>query len=119
MFVELRERFSALREFHSVHGLTWGFPEDAWRITRWIWLSGVIQVLFHALVPSMRHQPFLTEIAIQLRVCLFFTVTLCLLCTFRNAWRNLPSIIAFLRDPTFETNKSRFRAPLRCRFEKF
>lgn len=103
MFDELRERLGALREFHSVHGLSWAWPEEVWQINRWIWFAGILQVLAHTLFPSWRNQPLPTEIQIQVQVCLLFSVISALLCGLINAWRNLPLIIPFpSRDPTFE-----------------
>jgi hypothetical protein len=100
MFAQLKERFLALKEFHAVQGLHWRCPDIAWRLVTYIWIGTVLQELLEFLLPIRKGHVHSTYTNIETSV--IATVVLLGIPTALNLWHNLPRIIAFLRDPTFE-----------------
>lgn len=102
MFETMKERFSALRELHTVRGLRWNFPPLFWRLNMYVWFGTVVGIFIHLLAPSFFHRSIMAELKSSVESNLFTSLILFAIFTGINAWRNLPTIIAFLRDPTFE-----------------
>src|SRR5277367_3233366 len=102
MFAQLKERLAALREFNAVHRLRWGMPPWFGRLMIIGWMNAVIQSLLYTALWWFHVKTDLWVPAILMSFISLATVSVVVGTTIANLCRNVPQIIAFLRDPTFE-----------------
>lgn len=102
MFAALKERFGALTEFNSVRGLRWGLSRQAMVLLGFGWVNALVQSLLFTVLYYTHARTDLWVPAILLGL---MAVTSVLVVTFSlavNLFKNIPQVIGFLRDPTFE-----------------
>jgi hypothetical protein len=102
MFAQLKERLAALREFNAVRQLRWGMPDWFGRVMIIGWMNAIVQSLLYTALWWLHVRVDLWVPAILMSFISCATVLVVVGTTIANLYRNLPQIIAFLRDPTFE-----------------